>query len=115
MIAAYNNNNNNNNNGFSDDPNAASSQMFNQPQAQSAANINNYATEYLNTVKENRSMHGNYVDNSLTYDPHKEKKSVYNVVYETDAYNPWGLCFLFLFCPFSSFEFPKNKIGLTDP
>ena len=53
--------------------------------------LNNYANDYLNTVKENRSMYGNFVDNSLAYDPYKEQKSVYNVVYETDAYNPWGI------------------------
>jgi hypothetical protein len=53
--------------------------------------INSYATDYLNTVRENRSMYGNYVDNALAFDPHKEKKSVYNVVYETDEYNPWGM------------------------
>lgn len=52
---------------------------------------NSYASDYLNTVKENRSLYGNYVDNALAYDPHKEKKSVYNVVYETDEYNPWGM------------------------
>jgi hypothetical protein len=53
--------------------------------------VNSYATDYLNTVKENRSLYGNYVDNALAFDPHKEKKSVYNVVYETDEYNPWGI------------------------
>ena len=53
--------------------------------------INSYAADYLNTVRENRSMYGNYVDNALAFDPHKEKKSVYNVVYETDEYNPWGM------------------------
>jgi len=52
--------------------------------------LNPYALEYLNTVKENRSVYGNFVDNALAYDPYKEQKSVYNVVYETDAYNPWG-------------------------
>ena len=52
--------------------------------------LNNYASDYLNTVKENRSVYGNHIDNSLAYDPAKEHKSVYNVVYETDAYNPWG-------------------------
>jgi hypothetical protein len=39
---------------------------------------------------ENRSKHGNYLDNALTYDPHKDKKSAFNVVYETNVYNPWG-------------------------
>lgn len=52
--------------------------------------FSNYASEYMNAVKENRSLYGNYVDNSLAFDPYKEQKSVYNVVYETDGYNPWG-------------------------
>lgn len=54
---------------------------------------NPYAAEYLNTVKENRSVYGNYLDNAYTYDPHKDKKSHFNTVYETDAYNPWGILF----------------------
>ena len=63
----------------------------NTPQPSQNSNfLNNYATDYLNTVKENRSVYGNHIDNSLAYDPAKEQKSVYNVVYETDAYNPWG-------------------------
>ena len=49
-----------------------------------------YASDYINAVKENRSIYGNYVDNSLAFDPHKEHKSIMNVVYETDGYNPWG-------------------------
>lgn len=52
--------------------------------------LSSYAQEYLNIVKENRSQYGNFVDNNLTYDPYKEQKSVYDVVYETEAYNPWG-------------------------
>lgn len=69
-----------------------------QPQQQPNSNfINNYASDYLKTVKENRSEYGNHIDNSLAYDPAKEHKSVYNVVYETDAYNPWGNFILFLF------------------
>ncbi len=52
--------------------------------------FSSYAAEYMNAVKENRSLYGNYVDNSLAFDPYKEQKSVYNVVYETDGYNPWG-------------------------
>ncbi|CAF0962986.1 unnamed protein product [Brachionus calyciflorus] len=60
------------------------------PQVDNEQILNNYAQEYLNTVKENRSQYGNFVDNNLTYDPYKEQKSVYNVVYETDGYNPWG-------------------------
>ena len=68
--------------------------------------LNNYANDYLNTVKENRSMYGNFVDNSLAYDPYKEQKSVYNVVYETDAYNPWGISA----CLYSNLESTKNII-----
>ena len=44
----------------------------------------------LAKVAENRSLYGNYVDNSLTYDQHKEKKSVYDVVFSSDIYDPWG-------------------------
>ena len=58
--------------------------------AQNSNFINNYASDYFKTVKENRSEYGNHIDNALAYDPAKEQKSVYNVVYETDAYNPWG-------------------------
>lgn len=53
--------------------------------------LNPYAAEYLNTVKENRSVYGNYLDNSYVYDPYKDKKTHFNVVTETDAYNPWGI------------------------
>ena len=60
-----------------------------QPQSQ-PQQPNPYAIEYLNTVKENRSAYGNYLDNTYTYDPHKEKKAHFNVITETDAYNPWG-------------------------
>ena len=68
--------------------------------------LNNYANDYLNTVKENRSMYGNFVDNSLAYDPYKEQKSVYNVVYETDAYNPWGI----LACLYSNLKSDRKII-----
>ena len=65
-----------------------------QPEYQSQMStqqvLNNYTKEYLNTVRENRSKYGSFVDNALTYDPYKEQKSVYNIVTETDAYNPWG-------------------------
>ena len=61
-----------------------------QQPAQNSNFLNNYASDYFKTVKENRSEYGNHIDNSLSYDPAKEHKSVYNVVYETDAYNPWG-------------------------
>jgi hypothetical protein len=49
-----------------------------------------HVTDYMNAVKENRSVYGNYVDNALAFDPYKEQKSAFNVVYETDGYNPWG-------------------------
>lgn len=62
--------------------------QFAQPQ--NTAFMNNYASDYFNNVRENRSIHGNHIDNSLALDPAKEKKSMYNVIYETDAYNPWG-------------------------
>ena len=52
--------------------------------------MNNFAYDYLNNVKENRSMYGNYLDNSLSNDPYKEQKSVYNVVNEPYLYDPWG-------------------------
>jgi hypothetical protein len=53
--------------------------------------INNLlAQEYINTVRENRSLHGSYIDNNLAKNPHKEKKPMYDVVYETDSWNPWG-------------------------
>jgi hypothetical protein len=55
--------------------------------------INNLiAKEYVNQVKENRSLYGSYVDNALAFDPNKESNSMYNVVYETesDNYFPWG-------------------------
>ena len=44
----------------------------------------------LARVAENRSLYGNYVDNSLAYDPNKDKKSVYDVVFSSDVYDPWG-------------------------
>jgi hypothetical protein len=72
-------------------PNFGSQNSINGSPVPNSNFINNYASDYLNTVKENRSLYGNYVDNSLAYDPYKEQKSVYNVVYETDAYNPWGI------------------------
>lgn len=68
-------------------------QDMNSPPPQLPPNsnfINSYASDYLKAVKDNRSEYGNHIDNSLAYDPAKEHKSVYNVVYETDAYNPWG-------------------------
>lgn len=57
----------------------------NQPPA-----LNSYGNQYVNTVKENRSKYGNYLDNALTQDPHKDQKSAFNVVYESNVYNPWG-------------------------
>lgn len=76
------------------------SNNFEQPPQQSFNNLqnfnngppalNNYGNEYMNNVKENRSKFGNYLDNALAYDQHKEKKSAFNVVYETNIYNPWG-------------------------
>ena len=69
-----------------------------QPQQQPNSNfLNNYASDYLKTVKENRSEYGSHIDNSLAFDPAKEHKSMYNVVYETDAYNPWGKFYSILF------------------
>jgi len=44
----------------------------------------------VNNTKENRSKYGNYLDNSLAYDPNKQQKSAFNVVYQPDIYNPWG-------------------------
>jgi hypothetical protein len=41
-------------------------------------------------VAENRSLYGNYVDNALAYDPNKDNKSVYDVVFASDVYDPWG-------------------------
>lgn len=70
--------------------NGSSSGVANTTNGNNNKVINSYAADYLNTVRENRSKYGNYVDNALAFDPHKEKKSVYNVVYETDEYNPWG-------------------------
>lgn len=61
------------------------------PSSALPTSANPFAAEYLNGVKENRSVYGNYLDNSYTYDPHKDKKSHFNTVYETDAYNPWGM------------------------
>lgn len=63
-----------------------------QPQMnyQSAPTLNSYGAEYVNTVKENRSKYGNYLDNALSYDPNKQQKSAFNVVYQPDVYNPWG-------------------------
>lgn len=52
--------------------------------------LNSYGNQYVNTVQENRSKYGNYLDNQLSYDPHKEHKSAFNVVYESNVYNPWG-------------------------
>lgn len=85
-----------------EDPGFQSSQSFQSPSQMAAIGANNgtnpnaavinpYAAEYLNTVKENRSAYGSYVDNTLTYDPHKEQKSHFNVIYDTDQYNPWGI------------------------
>lgn len=62
----------------------------NMPPSSAQPVMNPFAAEYLNTVKENRSVYGNYLDNSYTYAPHKDKKSHFNTVYDTDAYNPWG-------------------------
>lgn len=59
----------------------------NPPQA---PQLNSYGTEYMNSTRENRSKYGNYLDNALSYDPHKEKQSAFNVVYQSDIYNPWG-------------------------
>lgn len=52
--------------------------------------LNSYGAEYVNNTKENRSKYGNYLDNSLAYDPNKQQKSAFNVVYQPDIYNPWG-------------------------
>lgn len=52
--------------------------------------LNSYGNQYVNTVRENRSKYGNYLDNSLSYDPHKEQKAAFNVVYADNVYNPWG-------------------------
>lgn len=41
-------------------------------------------------LAENRSIFGSYVDNALAYDPNKEKRSVYDIVYAQDVYDPWG-------------------------
>jgi hypothetical protein len=81
----------------------SNSQLHQQPNHSNVKEgLNPYALEYLNTVKENRSVYGNFVDNALAYDPYKEQKSVYNVVYETDAYNPWGIYEFFFFFRFFS-------------
>ena len=61
-----------------------------QQQPHSPHVLNNFANEYLTTVRENRSKFGSFVDNQLSCDPFKEQKSVYNVVYDCDTYNPWG-------------------------
>lgn len=39
--------------------------------------------------RENRKRHGTFLD-SIVQDPSKEQKSVYDVIYETDDYFPWG-------------------------
>ncbi len=86
-----------------------SSDNLNPPIANSGYNFNNtmnnnssvgnpsgfsgYGSSY--NAAENRSKYGSYLDNSLTYDPHKDKKSAFNVVYETNIYNPWGISFFF--------------------
>lgn len=94
MIPNYNNGSNNNlveqSGNFQSNSNMS---MMQQPQSPTNNNgmTNPYAQEYFNTVKENRSLYGNYVDNSLAYDRYKENKSVYNVVFDTDGYNPWGM------------------------
>lgn len=91
---SYSNLNNNSNTSFQEnDLKKSTINLQNGGSNSNAKLTNSYATDYLNTVKENRSLYGNYVDNALAFDPHKEKKSVYNVVYETDEYNPWGIKF----------------------
>lgn len=41
-------------------------------------------------IAENRSLYGNYVDNAITYDPYKDKKPVYDIIYTQDQWDPWG-------------------------
>ena len=48
------------------------------------------AKEYINTVKENRSLYGSYVDNAVAFAPGKETKAMYNLVFDHDSYFPWG-------------------------
>ncbi len=38
----------------------------------------------------NHSLHGSYLDNSVSCDPFKEKRSLFNVIYAQDSYDPWG-------------------------
>lgn len=66
------------------------SYSFNNITANNPPTLNSYGNQYVNTVKENRSKYGNYLDNALSHDPHKEQKSAFNVVYESNVYNPWG-------------------------
>ena len=110
MISSYNNNPMQNENDYQvnsfngqNQPNQANNGSMN-------SNTSGFAADYINSVKENRSMYGNYVDNSLTFDPYKEHKSVYNVVYDTDGYNPWGnqnrLTFLKYLC---NINYQNNK------
>lgn len=80
---------------YTNDPNqqmsnAGSNYNYNAINQQATPTLNSYGTDYVNTVKENRSKYGNYLDNALSYDPHKEHKSAFNVVYESNVYNPWG-------------------------
>ncbi len=71
-------------------PQANNSYSFNNITASQPPVLNNYGNQYVNTVRENRSKYGNYLDNALSYDPHKEQKSAFNVVYADNIYNPWG-------------------------
>lgn len=41
-------------------------------------------------LAENRSMYGSYLDNALAYDPNKDKRPVYDVIYTQEIYDPWG-------------------------
>jgi hypothetical protein len=49
-----------------------------------------YFKEYLKTVKENRSAYGNFMDNAISFDPYKEQKATFDVVRNTEIYDPWG-------------------------
>lgn len=52
--------------------------------------LNNIGQEYKNNVVDNRSKFGSYLDNALAHNKDKHQQSNFNVVYNTDVYNPWG-------------------------
>ena len=56
---------------------------------------NGLDNESFAKLAENRSIYGSYLDNSLAYDPNKDKKSVYDVIYTQEIYDPWGKLIIF--------------------